>query len=66
MKNQKQQHQAFNPNSSDYLSRREAITAEINSNKASLDKSVFAKTAKEKEELKRVKREHKNSLKSIS
>lgn len=66
MKNQKQQHQAFNPSSSDYLSRREAITAEINSNKVNLDKSVFAKTAKEKEELKIVKRGYKNSLKPIS
>ena len=62
MKNQKQQYQAFNPNSSDYIARREAIQAEINSNKVNIDKTVFAKSDAEKEELKRLKKEYKKKL----
>lgn len=64
MSNQKkQEHKAFNPNSPAYIEQRAIIQAEINSHPVTLDKSVFAKTAAEKAELKILKKEYKDDLK---
>jgi hypothetical protein len=59
-------HQPFNPNSSDYKARREAVQAEINQFKVKIDKSIFSKTPEEKAELKRVKAEYKKQQKALS
>lgn len=64
MSRKQSHHQPFNPNSSDYKARNEALQREINQFKVNVDRSVFSKTPEEKLELKRMKKEYKQSLKT--